>query len=335
MCNPHGMFSSPLGNGCRTEHILSDAGFCLTFRGFFPHSTTAPGGKLATVHQRQPENDPDQPGRTERERWDHHTDRWGWWDRQSKWPTLSFRAFKCLFPFLLSCNKIPLRLCWFWQFQGRFPASLWEPLHSKTESCFTGKNPLNPTESSYSMRYPKLCVDPKVSPCSRGNTHKPVCSPQISYSGLRSFDPSVPLQRPGLTASLPSNASHHLFSQLHPGVTYQLSIRASTSKGFGPATTLNVTTNISGLLWSTVPHWKYPRYFRRSTVNNTGPLVFLQLQQLKSTMDRRLFSTKLQQPSPSCSNQRRQKGHPSGTVEIGCKLVQRCSLQINMCIGGI
>uniref|UniRef100_A0A674MA36 Receptor-type tyrosine-protein phosphatase kappa n=1 Tax=Takifugu rubripes TaxID=31033 RepID=A0A674MA36_TAKRU len=68
---------------------------------------------------------------------------------------------------------------------------------------------------------------------------------EISYSGLRSFDPSVPLQRPGLTASLPSNASHHLFSQLHPGVTYQLSIRASTSKGFGPATTLNVTTNIS------------------------------------------------------------------------------------------
>lgn len=69
---------------------------------------------------------------------------------------------------------------------------------------------------------------------------------QISYIGLRSFDPSVPLQRPGLTVSLPSNATHHLFSQLHPGVTYQLSIRASTSKGFGHAATLNVTTNISG-----------------------------------------------------------------------------------------
>ena len=69
---------------------------------------------------------------------------------------------------------------------------------------------------------------------------------QISYSGVRSFDPSVPLQRPGLMVSLPSNATHNLFSQLHPGVTYQLSIRASTSKGFGPATTLNVTTNISG-----------------------------------------------------------------------------------------
>ncbi|KAA8583039.1 hypothetical protein FQN60_015585 [Etheostoma spectabile] len=68
---------------------------------------------------------------------------------------------------------------------------------------------------------------------------------EINYSGVRSFDPSVPLQRPGLTVSLPSNATHHLFSQLHPGVTYQLSIRASTSKGFGSATMLNVTTNIS------------------------------------------------------------------------------------------
>lgn len=222
-----------------------------------------------------------------------------------------------MFPFLLSYHKIPLYFCWFWQFQGLFPVSLWELLRLKTESCCTGKNPLTPTESSYSMRYPKLCVDSKVSPCSLGDTCKPVCSPQISYSGLRSFDPSVPLQRPGLTASLPSNASHHLFSQLHPGVTYQLSIRASTSKGFGSATTLNVTTNISGLLWSTVPHLENI-YFTQSMVNNSGPLVFLQLQQLKSTMDRRLFSMKLQQPSPFCSNQRRQKGHRSGTVEIGC-----------------
>uniref|UniRef100_A0A3P8V0T6 Receptor-type tyrosine-protein phosphatase kappa n=1 Tax=Cynoglossus semilaevis TaxID=244447 RepID=A0A3P8V0T6_CYNSE len=68
---------------------------------------------------------------------------------------------------------------------------------------------------------------------------------EINYIAVRSFDPTVPLQRPGLTASLPPNATHHLFSQLHPGVTYHLTIRASTSKGFGPATTLNVTTNIS------------------------------------------------------------------------------------------
>lgn len=176
------------------------------------------------------------------------------------------------------------------------------------------------------MRYPKPCVDGKVS---LGNTRQPACSPQISYSGLRSFDPSVPLQRPGLTASLPSNASHHLFSQLHPGVTYQLSIRASTSKGFGPATTLNVTTNISGLSRSTVPHVGMICSGRRAVIN-TGPPAFLQLRRSKSTTDRRLSSMKLPQPSPFCSNRRRQKGRPSGTVETGRHLARHRSFQINI-----
>ncbi|XP_035277404.1 receptor-type tyrosine-protein phosphatase kappa isoform X8 [Anguilla anguilla] len=68
---------------------------------------------------------------------------------------------------------------------------------------------------------------------------------EISYSSVRSFDPSVPLLRPPLVVSLPWNSSHHVFSLLHPGTTYQFVIRASTVKGFGPPTTLNVTTNIS------------------------------------------------------------------------------------------
>ncbi|KAL0967367.1 hypothetical protein UPYG_G00251340 [Umbra pygmaea] len=68
---------------------------------------------------------------------------------------------------------------------------------------------------------------------------------EISYSGIRSFDPSVPLLRPPLMVSLLWNTSHHVFNQLHPGTTYQFIIRASTVKGFGPPTTLNVTTNIS------------------------------------------------------------------------------------------
>ncbi|KAJ8270755.1 hypothetical protein GJAV_G00118870 [Gymnothorax javanicus] len=68
---------------------------------------------------------------------------------------------------------------------------------------------------------------------------------EISYSSVQSFDPSVPLLRPPLVVSLPWNSSHHVFSQLHPGTTYQFIIRASTVKGFGPPTTLNVTTNIS------------------------------------------------------------------------------------------
>ncbi|XP_071018973.1 receptor-type tyrosine-protein phosphatase kappa-like isoform X7 [Oncorhynchus clarkii lewisi] len=68
---------------------------------------------------------------------------------------------------------------------------------------------------------------------------------EIAYSGIRSFDPSAPIMRPPLIVSLPWNTSHHVFNQLHPGTTYQFIIRASTVKGFGPPTTLNVTTNIS------------------------------------------------------------------------------------------
>uniref|UniRef100_A0A6Q2ZKZ7 Receptor-type tyrosine-protein phosphatase kappa n=1 Tax=Esox lucius TaxID=8010 RepID=A0A6Q2ZKZ7_ESOLU len=68
---------------------------------------------------------------------------------------------------------------------------------------------------------------------------------EIGYSGIRSFDPSLPLPRLPLAVSLPWNTSYHVFNQLHPGTTYQFVIRASTVKGFGPPTTLNITTNIS------------------------------------------------------------------------------------------
>ncbi|KAG7253308.1 hypothetical protein CRUP_021009 [Coryphaenoides rupestris] len=91
---------------------------------------------------------------------------------------------------------------------------------------------------------PPRWVSPAVAFTSK-MVHSSPDTVMISYSGLRSFDPSVPLQRTGLVVSLPSNTTQHLFSQLHPGVTYQFSIRASTSKGFGQATTLNVSTNIS------------------------------------------------------------------------------------------
>ncbi|XP_039603422.1 receptor-type tyrosine-protein phosphatase kappa isoform X9 [Polypterus senegalus] len=68
---------------------------------------------------------------------------------------------------------------------------------------------------------------------------------EISYTSIRSFDPSLHVAGPAVTVSLPWNSTHHIFSQLHPGTTYQFIIRASTVKGFGPPTVLNVTTNIS------------------------------------------------------------------------------------------
>uniref|UniRef100_A0A8B9E9R1 protein-tyrosine-phosphatase n=1 Tax=Anser cygnoides TaxID=8845 RepID=A0A8B9E9R1_ANSCY len=68
---------------------------------------------------------------------------------------------------------------------------------------------------------------------------------EVSYSSIRSFDPAVPVAGPPQTVSKLWNSTHHIFSHLHPGTTYQFFIRASTVKGFGPATTINVTTNIS------------------------------------------------------------------------------------------
>ncbi|XP_043920231.1 receptor-type tyrosine-protein phosphatase kappa isoform X15 [Protopterus annectens] len=68
---------------------------------------------------------------------------------------------------------------------------------------------------------------------------------EISYGGIRSFDPAVQVTGPLQTVSKPWNSTHHIFSQLHPGTTYQFFIRARTVKGFGPEVTVNVTTNIS------------------------------------------------------------------------------------------
>ncbi|XP_071293188.1 receptor-type tyrosine-protein phosphatase kappa isoform X12 [Agelaius tricolor] len=68
---------------------------------------------------------------------------------------------------------------------------------------------------------------------------------EVSYSSIQSFDPAVPVAGPPQTVSKLWNSTHHVFSHLHPGTTYQFFIRASTIKGFGPATTINVTTNIS------------------------------------------------------------------------------------------
>ncbi|KAM4772852.1 receptor-type tyrosine-protein phosphatase kappa isoform 2-T2 [Rhinophrynus dorsalis] len=68
---------------------------------------------------------------------------------------------------------------------------------------------------------------------------------EVKYNSIRSFDPAVPVAGPPLTVTKIWNSTHHIFSQLHPGTTYQFHIRASTIKGFGPATAVNVTTNIS------------------------------------------------------------------------------------------
>lgn len=42
------------------------------------------------------------------------------------------------------------------------------------------------------------------------------------------------------------NETYHMFSGLHPGTTYLVSVRARTAKGFGQTALTEITTNISG-----------------------------------------------------------------------------------------
>ncbi|XP_032877125.1 receptor-type tyrosine-protein phosphatase kappa isoform X5 [Amblyraja radiata] len=68
---------------------------------------------------------------------------------------------------------------------------------------------------------------------------------EVSYSSIRSFDPAVQVAGSVQTVTKLWNSTHHVFTHLHPGTTYQFFIKASTVKGFGPATVANITTNIS------------------------------------------------------------------------------------------
>ncbi|XP_006006852.2 receptor-type tyrosine-protein phosphatase kappa isoform X1 [Latimeria chalumnae] len=92
---------------------------------------------------------------------------------------------------------------------------------------------------------------------------------EISYNSIRSFDPSIKLDGHPQTVSTLWNSTFHVFSQLHPGTTYQFFIRASTRKGFGPATAINVTTNISAPT--------LPEYEDDALLNETATTITVQL----------------------------------------------------------
>lgn len=80
---------------------------------------------------------------------------------------------------------------------------------------------------------------------------------QISYQSIESSDPGINVPGPRRTVSKLRNETYHMFSNLHPGTTYLISVRARTAKGFGQTALTEITTNISGtfnsqflLLWS-------------------------------------------------------------------------------------
>ncbi|XP_030645199.1 receptor-type tyrosine-protein phosphatase U [Chanos chanos] len=68
---------------------------------------------------------------------------------------------------------------------------------------------------------------------------------EISYQSIESSDPSINIPGPRRTVSKLKNETYHMFSGLHPGTTYLVSVRARTAKGFGQTALTEITTNIS------------------------------------------------------------------------------------------
>lgn len=72
------------------------------------------------------------------------------------------------------------------------------------------------------------------------------CNEQISYQSIASSDPGINVPGPRRAVSKLKNETYHMFSNLHPGTTYLISVRARTAKGFGQTALKEITTNISG-----------------------------------------------------------------------------------------
>lgn len=84
-----------------------------------------------------------------------------------------------------------------------------------------------------------LTLDPKL--------HLFLLFQQISYQSIESSDPGINVPGPRRTVSKLKNETYHMFSNLHPGTTYLISVRARTAKGFGQTALTEITTNISGI----------------------------------------------------------------------------------------
>uniref|UniRef100_A0A3B3IBN9 Receptor-type tyrosine-protein phosphatase U n=1 Tax=Oryzias latipes TaxID=8090 RepID=A0A3B3IBN9_ORYLA len=68
---------------------------------------------------------------------------------------------------------------------------------------------------------------------------------EISYQSIASSDPGINVPGPRRAVSKLKNETYHMFSNLHPGTTYLISVRARTAKGFGQTALKEITTNIS------------------------------------------------------------------------------------------
>ncbi|XP_061418301.1 receptor-type tyrosine-protein phosphatase kappa-like isoform X3 [Lethenteron reissneri] len=68
---------------------------------------------------------------------------------------------------------------------------------------------------------------------------------EVSYRGVSSFDGAFDASSHGGKVYKSGGEHRHLFVGLHPGTRYAVTVRASTSRGFGLPTTTHFSTNIS------------------------------------------------------------------------------------------
>ncbi|XP_074068099.1 receptor-type tyrosine-protein phosphatase T isoform X3 [Macrotis lagotis] len=97
---------------------------------------------------------------------------------------------------------------------------------------------------------------------------------EINYKAVGSLDPNADLSSQRGKVFKLRNETHHLFVGLYPGTTYSFTIKASTSKGFGPPITTRIATKISAP--------SMPEYDTDSPLNETDTTITVMLKPARS-----------------------------------------------------
>ncbi|XP_020854359.1 receptor-type tyrosine-protein phosphatase T isoform X9 [Phascolarctos cinereus] len=97
---------------------------------------------------------------------------------------------------------------------------------------------------------------------------------EINYKAVGSLDPNADLSSQRGKVFKLRNETHHLFVGLYPGTTYSFTIKASTSKGFGPPVTMRIATKISAP--------SMPEYDTDSPLNETDTTITVMLKPARS-----------------------------------------------------
>uniref|UniRef100_A0A8L0DQV7 Receptor-type tyrosine-protein phosphatase kappa n=1 Tax=Oncorhynchus mykiss TaxID=8022 RepID=A0A8L0DQV7_ONCMY len=97
---------------------------------------------------------------------------------------------------------------------------------------------------------------------------------EISYKTVSSFDPELDLSNQSGKVLKHSNETSHIFLGLYPGSTYSFTLRASTTKGYGPSVITQFTTKISAP--------SMPAYDQETSLNQTDSTVTVLLKPAQS-----------------------------------------------------